>query len=317
MNVCVLGYDALDPRLVEKFGMENLKQAEYGKTDISEFDKVATPIIWGSGITGQNIESDFTKERGSQTMRNVLKKPYRTLKRLSPKSAIALRKFLKNIGVLTKIRGDIFKVNVKRGLGLDTVFDRNGSVGINIPGYNWENMPKHSMDDFFEDRVDEEEYDKGVWSCYEDTKEKLLSNLDKNFVMAWFSPADRIGHIWRGDEDKMRETYKELNDLAGKVKEGFDGLVLIFSDHGMDLMGDFGDHTDIDFGYWSSSRKLGLRNPRFVNFKFIIEDLLDDDFYSGDYSQNEIGSGERQVKKKYEDEQKEMKKRLEDLGYFD
>ena len=315
-RLCVLGYDALDIELVEKFDLPNLKQSEYGKTDISEFDKASTPILWGSAITGKNLEPKFTEEKGNETMRGITRKPYHVLKGYSPSLAIMARKILMKIGVLGKIRGSVFRVNVRDDLGLDTIFDDNGRKGVNIPALNQDNNTKYTMDDYFRRDIDDDEYVGEIWNCFERTKEKFLEHFDKELVMAWFCPADRVGHIFRPDLDVMEETYRRLDDFAGRVREEFDGDVMIISDHGMKEMGDFGDHSDISYGYWSFSRDLGLRNPKLVDFRYIVEDILDDSFDPSKYNQGEIEEMEER-EREHSDDEAEIKSRLEELGYFD
>jgi hypothetical protein len=315
-RLCVLGYDALEIELVEELDLPNLKQAEYGKTDISEFDKASTPILWGSAITGKNLESRFTEEKGNSTMRDMTRKPYHALMSYSPSLAMAARKFLMKIGVLTSIRGSVFKVNVKDDLGLDTVFDEEDRVGVNIPAFNKDNNTKYTMDDYFKQDINDEEYVKEIWNCFDRTKEKFLQNMDKDLIMAWFCPADRVGHIFRPNLEVMEETYKRLDEFAGRVRKEFDGDVMIISDHGMKEMGDFGDHSNISYGYWSFNRKLGLRNPKLVDFRYIVEDILNDSLDPSKYNQGEIVETEERDRE-HSDDEAEIKSRLEELGYFD
>jgi hypothetical protein len=164
--------------------------------------------------------------------------------------------------------------------------------------------------------VNDEEYMEDIWGCFEETKNTLLDNLDKDVVMAWFCPADRIGHIFRSDIDIMKSTYEKLDIFAGEIKDKFDGRVLIFSDHGMEKLGKFGDHSSMSYGYWSSNEKIGLKNPRLVHLKDIIEDLVNGSIDPSRYSQEEVEEKEEK-ERKYEDDEKEIHNRLQELGYFD
>ena len=51
----------MDPELVEEFGCENLKQENYGKTDITEFNEPRTIVLWSSFLTGENREAEIPK----------------------------------------------------------------------------------------------------------------------------------------------------------------------------------------------------------------------------------------------------------------
>ena len=53
----ILGLDALDVNMAEKFACRELMQLEYGRTDISEFDLEKTVILWASFLTGTNMQS--------------------------------------------------------------------------------------------------------------------------------------------------------------------------------------------------------------------------------------------------------------------
>lgn len=52
----ILGLDALDKNIVERFNCKNLMQLEYGKTDISDFNLERTVVLWASFLTGKNME---------------------------------------------------------------------------------------------------------------------------------------------------------------------------------------------------------------------------------------------------------------------
>jgi hypothetical protein len=316
-RVCILAYDGLDIELVEKFNLPNLKQEEYGKIDISDFEKIATPILWGSFITGENLEPYFTEKKGSMFLRNIFRVPYQFIKKnISAKLTVSIRKRLEKVGILQEVTGEISLRNVTRDLNRKTIFDlTDDSLGLNIPSYNLNRKPKCSMKDKIEGVLSDSDYWDNVWDCFDETKRELLNNLDRDLVMAWFCPADWIGHIWRGDMEIMQKTYRILDNFAEMVKEKFDGWILIAADHGMKPLGRFGDHTNLNYGFYSSNRKLGLNAPKLTDFYGIIRDRirgeLDVTKYSGKYIK------ERKQEEEFEgDEEEEIKKRLRDLGYF-
>ena len=53
MRVFILGIDGLEYNFVERYRLGNLKQMEYGKTDLSDMEEILTPILLGSFITGK------------------------------------------------------------------------------------------------------------------------------------------------------------------------------------------------------------------------------------------------------------------------
>ncbi|KXA93203.1 hypothetical protein AKJ65_06535, partial [candidate division MSBL1 archaeon SCGC-AAA259E19] len=66
----VFAVDALEYELVEDFDCANMKQADYGKTDISEFTEPRTMVLWSSFMTGENKEDEILA-RGDEEMWNT------------------------------------------------------------------------------------------------------------------------------------------------------------------------------------------------------------------------------------------------------
>lgn len=303
--------------MVEKFDFLHLKQTEHGKTDISDFETVFTPILWGSFLTGENLEPYFQEKKGSKLAQKILRPPYRLLKRkFSGRLAVRLKNHFKKLRLVNQVKGKTKSLNISQDLRKQTIFDLvKNSKGINIPSFNKERSKETSIHGKIEGKVSDSDFQEGVKNCFEKTKKELMENLDRDLIMAWFGIADWMGHVYRGDMEKMKETYKKLDDFAGKVKKEFDGLVLTVSDHGMKRLGDYGDHTDMNYGYYSSNKKLGLKNPKITDFYEIIRDVLSDNFEPEKYSHEELE--ERESEEEFEgNEEEEIKKRMEELGYF-
>ena len=65
----------------------------------------------------------------------------------------------------------------------------------------------------------------------------------------------------------MKMLYKELDEMAGQLKDEF---VMILSYHGMKSIGMFGDHSD--YGFWSLNKKTEISNPKISDFyTYILE----------------------------------------------
>jgi predicted AlkP superfamily pyrophosphatase or phosphodiesterase len=91
---------------------------------------------------------------------------------------------------------------------------------------------------------------------------------DYEIIMGYFSLADTIGHLSFGNKPKMRIIYKELDDLVVKAKQREDNI-LVVSDHGMEAISRFGDHSN--YGFWSLSKKIDLGTPKITLFRQLIE----------------------------------------------
>jgi len=76
-----------------------------------------------------------------------------------------------------------------------------------------------------------------------------------------------IGHLSFGVKTKMKLIYSELDEIAKKVRETRD-KILIISDHGMKAIGRFGDHSN--YGFWSTNFDVKLEEPKITEFKRVI-----------------------------------------------
>lgn len=55
----ILGLDALDLAMVNKFKCKNLMQQEFGQTDLSAFNLERTVVLWAAFLTGKNMETSI------------------------------------------------------------------------------------------------------------------------------------------------------------------------------------------------------------------------------------------------------------------
>ena len=142
---------------------------------------------------------------------------------------------------------------------------------IDVPAFS--HKPSHIKErellkGYFEGTSTVEEFDEIVWKIHEENKKEFFDALGKfDVIMAYFNLADSIGHLSFGIEEKMAEVYKELDQLAGKIKDS-DDFVLIISDHGMKAIGRYGDHNMN--GFYSFNQKFGLNVPKITSFHDLI-----------------------------------------------
>ena len=108
MKIIILGVDGLEYEHVVKYKLSNIMQKQYGKTDLSVFDVVVTPLIWASFLTGKvnrEMVGVFTKSlriRQSfvwSTIRIITKNIAIIIQSIAPSSIRSLLqlKFLKRI----------------------------------------------------------------------------------------------------------------------------------------------------------------------------------------------------------------------------
>ena len=225
----------LDYSCVVKFGCRNLMQACSGHTDLAEFSEMKTVVLWSSFLAEKNLEQE-----------------------------------IKDKNVLWN-----FKLSVER-----TIFARfRNWRTLDVPGFSYDDamhqQEREKLKDFFNKKGSIEEYDQAVFSNHQKSKEKFLQMLEEDYdiQMGYFALADAIGHLSFGVTSKMRIAYQELDELAGlAVKRSSSGL-LILSDHGMEAVGRFGDHSRQ--GFWSSSLSIAENNLKLTHlFNIFMNSLI-------------------------------------------
>lgn len=238
----VFAIDALEYEKIEEFDCENLKQENYGKTDISEFDQPRTMVLWSSFMTGENKEEEILANGDEEMWETQFSKE---------------ETFFSN-------------------------FENPEIIDLPGYSYDREQHDKERelMKQFFEEAEDEEEkkqirqeYNQHGLNHHRKIKEKFLETLkkDHDFVLGYFSAADVIGHLNFGNNTLMKMIYDDLDEIAEKIKEIRDDHLLVLSDHGMEGVGMFGDHNE--YGFWSFDENTELENPKLTDFAEFLTNL--------------------------------------------
>lgn len=238
--IVVYAIDALEHTKVEEYGSNNLKQMQYGKTDISEFSQPRTMVLWSSFMSGQNKEKDVLSD-GNEEMWNTR----------IPTEETFFSKF--DNPVVLDLPGYSYDLDVH---------ERSRVL-----------LKKYfNTKDETEKEEAKKEYNKDAFDHHRTVKDQFLKALDEehDFVLGYFSVADVIGHLNFGNNIMMKMIYKDLDELAEVVKDKADKL-LILSDHGMKAIGRFGDHSE--YGFWSTSWDGGLTNPKITDFYDVLTAL--------------------------------------------
>lgn len=238
--ITVLAIDALEYTLVEEFNCVNLKQKFYGKTDISEFSEPRTMVLWSSFMTGKNMEK-YVLSKGDKEMWNI-------------------------------------EIDIK-----DTFFNKftNPKI-IDLPGFNYDRGQHYKerklLKKFFDTKNENEkryirsEYNNMAFEHHKKIRQEFGNALKRkyDFVLGYFSVADVVGHLNFGNKTMMKIIYEDLDDIAHNTNKAMDNTMadkdnrlLILSDHGMEKIGIFGDHSR--YGFWSTNFK-DLGNPKITDF---------------------------------------------------
>lgn len=147
---------------------------------------------------------------------------------------------------------------------------------IDVPAFSHKKSHEEErrlLKGYFNEEATIEEYDALVWKIHEENKKEFFSSLGKfDLTMGYFNLADSIGHLSFGIQEKMKTVYEELENLAKEVRASCNDIVLTISDHGMKVLGRYGDHSDN--GFYSFNRKMGLDFPKITDFYNIIVGVL-------------------------------------------
>lgn len=233
----VLAIDALEYGLVEKFGCSNLKQEAYGKTDISEFSQPRTMVLWSSFLSCKNREKEIVAkgDREMWSTRIPLKETF-----LSSFSSPAV---------------------------------------IDLPGYSYEkaqhDAEREMLKKFFDIRDEKEKqrirenYNKNTLEHHKRIAGQFFRALkeDHDIVIGYFSAADVVGHLNFGNSALMKMIYMEMDGIAARVR-AMGMRLLVLSDHGMQAVGVFGDHSG--YGFWSANFPVSNRRYKITDFGSMI-----------------------------------------------
>jgi predicted AlkP superfamily phosphohydrolase/phosphomutase len=294
MKILIFGIDALDYDLVNLFGLKNLTQTCYGKISVKEFvgygsDDPFTPTVWASFLTGLSPEEHRVYTKG------VFKNPFIDkiyqlqlrlgISRFLPFSVEDI--FLKPLGLnkrrednqaLWQVNKDYFKKN-----NIETIFDiADAFLALNVPTYNRQHQMQTEDNivhkKFLEQKINKRQFLDSLHSLIEKETEEFSGVLkkDSQLIMLYTHIADTAGHSLRGDLIAMWEIYTHIDDNFKKlISQIADALILVVSDHGMDIWksrGLAGRHSN--FAFYSTNQRFKENISSLTDFKQIIKSRL-------------------------------------------
>lgn len=287
MKILIIGLDGLEFTLVEKFDLKNLKQIEYGKTDLGGmFPLLGTPLIWASFITGMS-----PKKSGVTTFKRFESNFLERLKNIGVKMGLLKMRictFPLYLFLLKIISYLGFKIRFYNHGDYDVplMFDyARHPIVLNVPSYNIEPVDSKLQrklgacfgeGNSWKKRV---YFKEAVWRAFEERRKKAIHMIRErgsecDLLMFYWHTADLIGHLKRGDLTEMLQTYMRLDRLVRDLKNaaGEETFCLVVSDHGMKKLGQYGDHTN--YGFYSCNSEIGLDNPLITDFVDVIQQKL-------------------------------------------
>ena len=281
-KIIVLGIDGLEFNLVKKWGLENLKQKNYCKLDLSDYSVIVTPPIWGSMITGQ-VDKEVMRiwEKSSRIVGfkgeikqnlvfklffKIIYSPYLPLiRKLSTK-------VITNINSSNPFDITANYVNDKKLINVFQFFNNSWTNGI--PGYG-KNVSDSIKRDLLNGVIsgDKKPFKDYTLKNYEKDKSDLLSIFEKNDIdlIFWYTQLlDNFGHMNISNEVYLLNYYLEINKFVGKIKSICpNSYIYIISDHGMErAKEDWGVHSNHAF---FSSNTGELINKPVELYKLILK----------------------------------------------
>ncbi len=285
-KVLVVAFDGMDKELIEEFELKNIQQQEFGSIDNQTgMQNIYTSELFASFITGESPD-----EHGIVGLNKWKNSRGEVLDTLIPKEVLETKIGFHRIRETLKSALDAEETKYeKEDLASETLFEKiDESRPIFVPGYNpstfwtieadlrplgYGKTPAETM----------EHYDTRE---FRHRKEKLFSELEneivpaRDFLMMHFHRSDTFHHLY-GDpegnynEEKLREMYREMDELAGEIKEkaldkGYD-YVIFMSDHG--LPAEIGHNEN---AFYSSNKPLfEEKTPKITEFHDRILELVE------------------------------------------
>lgn len=149
---------------------------------------------------------------------------------------------------------------------------------LDLPGFSYikeqHEQERRMLKYYFDAQSEEEkknirtEYNNLAFLHHRRIKQEFSTALqgDYDFVLGYFSVADVIGHLNFGNGSMMKLIYRDLDEIAGTINH----TLIVLSDHGMERVGIFGDHSN--YGFWSTDLK-DLGNPKITDFADMIKEI--------------------------------------------
>lgn len=259
-TVVVLGWDALDYELLERFDLADAFGAQTTRLETFENDHVGEPLtreVWPSIITGVGPETHgiygATDDDGIQWDDPVVNTASRLAGGIVPQRVrSAIGKRLRNRGA---------RVRQERAATLDatahgTVFDGRDAIALSIPSYQtaldrrlglavdrtiiWDDVLRSVDTD--DGTVYEPEVGVG------ELEQRLLGKARKRYgyveaaadrghdiVFCWFGYLDTVGHLAPavGGREWQREHYERAAQWTRDLRDRSDATVVCVSDHGL------------------------------------------------------------------------------------
>jgi hypothetical protein len=261
----VIVFGGADYSRIKSYNCTSFYQAEFGLTNVSDFQPREPSIILASLITGE-LQSVHGINREYIIENKLIRRIYEFMRSRSETTR-------QTAGSLVDVKK---RRPIKSDFHIDTIFDQiDGSIPVSIPSYNPETawcVDRNVISPLEYPELGLDAAEDLLEKNFEWRKKRCLEAIDSDspFVMCHFQKIDSVQHLYykySDDEDRIKQVYHEMDELAADIrdraqKSGFDRIDFI-SEHGLPR-DDSLKHEDT--GFYSSNQSLGLDTPSITEF---------------------------------------------------
>ncbi len=278
-SVLVVAFDGLDLQRIDEYGLENVRQDEFGTIDNSTgISTIKTAELFTSFLTGTTHEEHGVvglkkEEKGGEPVfdRVLHAVPQRL------KDAVNTGRTQQ---LLNRMRpGSTFYT--REDIQGATLFDEiPGSRDVNVPVYS-RNTYLHRKYVGFELGFGKATVRRDLEAEHAQRRRETFDAMDgdSRFVMSHFFYPDTFQHLYPGEDDALQSMYHRMDGLAGDIldRAGRFDTVIFMSDHGRPTRDAHNEEA-----FYSCNRELFPdATPRITDFHDRILDLVGADDTAG------------------------------------
>jgi len=262
--IFILGIDALDYELVNKWNLNNLKQLEYNKINVPINEKIGLPLsseVWASFLVGEYVSINL---KSSSYLINII---LDILYALNIDLHDGFGKKIKNI---LKILGFSSPARLK-GLNQKTFIDVTSAKEINAPYYGFDHSTIDALFNYNRGKISINKLIEEIELIYEKRKTQILNEVNGfeniDVVFSYIHATDILQHLLYNRISIIKKHYIDLDKYVLILKSKLDTkyncpIFIIVSDHGFDFK--IGNHSR--YGYYSSNINLIPKPSKITDF---------------------------------------------------
>ncbi len=226
----VLGLDAADYELAQRWDCENMLLDNHAKVDTFAYTKEwpITAEVWPAIARGRHPKEDEGSRTRGDDWEGAMKYASMVAKKVLPNS------IRNDIGRYLRVGKEVdehyFPTGGDHMFGDGVVFNWPEIT----PAQNW-SKANHWFRKDLADEITDDEYFRSQMAL---TGQELgwaraMAQTGVPIVGTRCHILDYLGHAWCEDEDMYRRAYEETDKLVGNIFDGYDGDIVVISDHGM------------------------------------------------------------------------------------